>query len=67
MAVPLIEARRLAIERPVDRVHDRDRDTIGHRQGREPRVVVHEVESAAPLGLKLDLLPRTGDVVRFVQ
>ena len=62
-SVALIEADHFPGKRPVDRVHHRSVNAIGHRQRGETRVVMHNIECPAALEGQVDLLPRTGDMI----
>jgi hypothetical protein len=61
-----VEAAGVLRERPVQRVDERHRDAIGHRQRGVADVVVDHVERVAALAGRLDLREGAGDVVGLV-
>ena len=66
MAVVGVELRRAGRELPVQRVHQRRVDAVGHRERREPAVVVNDVKPVVVRG-EVDLVERPRDVVGLIQ
>jgi hypothetical protein len=61
--VALIETGGLPGERAVQRMHDGNDDSIGHRQSGETRVIVNDIELVSLTAGSFDLGPGARDVI----